>query len=450
MQKDSLQFIKKLFIIAFPIIIQQFFLNIASLLDTMMVGKLDGSSVSGVYIANQIIFVITLMIFGATEGGSIFFSQFYGSKDKKNMTHCFAFKTYLSLIMAIITIFVSLTFAEPLVKLFTNNQDEISIAATYLRLIAISYIPYAVTSSISTCLRESHKTRIPMCITAIGAIINFCINFILIFGYLNMPKLGAIGAAIGTIIERYFEMIALIVILIKNKYDFTFNFKSNLRINKSFLKQLIKRSIPLIANETMWALGQSMLIFIFKENDSVATVALPIATTIYNLLFVVCLGIGQGITIMIGNLLGEGKENEAQKKASLSIGFALFVGVFLFFLLGILAPIISSSYTGLDEEIRNIGKILIYIYSFYIIICSCNNAFFFIIRAGGKTMIVFLFDSFYSWFIQIPLSFILLKNTNLSFLYFVAVVYSIDLIKFISGLILIYSKKWIKNLTLEV
>ncbi|MDD6302764.1 MAG: MATE family efflux transporter [Bacillales bacterium] len=447
MKKDIFNFIKKLTIIAIPIIIQQFFLNIASLLDTMMVGKLDNASVSGVFIANQIIFVMNLLIFGATEGGSIFFSQFYGSKDKKYMTQCFSFKLLMSFILALICIIVALTCNKQLVLLFTNDEAEIIIACKYLKLITIQLIPYAITSSISTCLRESHKTVLPMIITGIGAIINFGVNFILIFGYLNMPKMGATGAAVGTIVERFFEMIILIIFIIFKKYDFVYDIKNNIKVDKNLFSKLIVRSIPLILNEGLWALGQTMLVFIFNKNDPIATVALPIATTIYNLIFVVCLGFGQSITILIGNLLGEGKNKESKQKSYISMAYSLIVGIVLGCILTILAPVISSSYTGLEENVRQLGKYLIYVYSIYVIICSCNNSFFFIIRSGGKSIIVILFDSFYSWGIQIPLSFLLLKITNLPLIYFVMVVYAIDLLKFVAGFFLIISGKWIKNLT---
>ena len=76
-------FIKKLTLIAIPIILQQLFLNIASLLDTLMVGQLDEANVSGVYIATQIIFVVNLMMFGSIEGGIVFFCQFLENKTKE-------------------------------------------------------------------------------------------------------------------------------------------------------------------------------------------------------------------------------------------------------------------------------------------------------------------------------------------------------------------------------
>ena len=87
-----LKFFKKLLLISFPIILQQLFLNFASLLDTLMVGQLDEISISGVYVATQIVFVANLMIFGSIEGLSVFFSQFFGKRDDKHLKNTFAYK----------------------------------------------------------------------------------------------------------------------------------------------------------------------------------------------------------------------------------------------------------------------------------------------------------------------------------------------------------------------
>ena len=101
-----LKFFKKLLLISFPIILQQLFLNFASLLDTLMVGQLDEISISGVYVATQIVFVANLMIFGSIEGLSVFFSQFFGKKDDKHLKNTFAYKFVYSIIVAIFEIII--------------------------------------------------------------------------------------------------------------------------------------------------------------------------------------------------------------------------------------------------------------------------------------------------------------------------------------------------------
>lgn len=441
-------FIKRLIIIAIPIVLQQLFLNIASLLDTLMVGQLDEASVSGVYIATQIIFVVNLMMFGSIEGASVFFCQFFGKNDQANLKKSFTFKLYASLVISTLATLGILIFGRSLSSLFISDPLAINISVQYLNVLAISFIPFGVIISITSSMRESHNTVLPMAITLIGVISNFIINYIFIFGKLGMPKLGGVGAAIGTTSERIIELIILLIICFKKKYIFCDDLLHNLKIEKKLCIEMIKKSIPLLINETLWALGQTVLVYVFSQSSEISTVVLPIATTIYNLIFVVCLGVGNAITILVANTVGTGDFEKAQKEAHVSLIFSFIVGIIFGAILALIAPLITSLYTGVSIEARHLAEILIIFYGIYLVVCALNNSIFFILRAGGKTLLVFIFDSLYGWVLQIPFAFLLLYVFKLEFIPLVIVAYSIDIIKTIVGLILILSKKWYKNLTI--
>ena len=72
------RFYKTLLIIALPIILQNGITNFVNLLDNIMVGQVGTEQMSGVAIANQLIFVFNLCIFGGVSGAGIFTAQFFG------------------------------------------------------------------------------------------------------------------------------------------------------------------------------------------------------------------------------------------------------------------------------------------------------------------------------------------------------------------------------------
>lgn len=446
--KKYLRFIKTLTIIAIPIILQQLFLNIASLLDTLMVGQLDDQSISGVYVGTQIIFVVNLMIFGSVEGASVFFCQFFGKNDVDNLKKTFKFKLYASFVVSSIATIVLLIFGRSLSELFITNPKAIDISVSYMNIVATSLIPFALTVAITSSLRESHKTTLPMIITLIGVLINLSVNYVFIFGAFGVPALGAIGAAIGTAVERYLEFGVLLIICVVKKYDFCSNFFKTFKIEKKLAIDMIKKSIPLLCNETLWALGQTMLIFIFSQSTEIATVVLPISSTIFNLIFVICLGFGNAITILIGNTVGKNEFEQAQKEGYASLTYCSIVGILLGLVLVVIAPFITSLYTGVSAEAKELAVILIIFHGIYLVVCALNNALFFVLRAGGRTLLVFIFDSLYGWILQIPFALLLLYVFKLEFIPLVIVSYSLDILKTIVGFILFLSKKWYRNLTL--
>ncbi len=447
MKKEFLVFIKKLFLVSLPIIIQQLFLNIASLLDTLMVGQLDEKSISGVYIATQIVFVINLMIFGAVEGGSVFLCQFKGGENKNNLTKSFVFKSYFSTFIAILATLIVLIFNKQLVSCFSKDKEVIKIACDYIFIVSVSFIPYALTNSLSTSMRELDHLIPPTVITFIGILFNTLINYLLIYGKFSFPALGAKGAAIGTLVERIFEILALIILTIWKKYEFTYRLKNNLKIERKMFFTFLKKSLPLLINETLWSIGQTLLIYFFSEVDEIATIVLPISSTIYNLLFVVCLGLGNGISIIVGESIGGEKYNLGQKQGYYSLLFTFFVSLILGIILFSISPLIVSFYKGIGIEAKNIALILIKFNAIYIVLCAINNALFFLMRSGGRTEIVLAFDSLYAFVIQVPVCFLLLKFSNLSLVPFVCLIYSLDIIKLFLGGYIVISKKWVKNLT---
>jgi putative MATE family efflux protein len=446
MKKELLSFLKKILIISLPIILQQLFLNFASFLDTLMVGQLDESSTSGVYVATQIIFVGNLMIFGSVEGAGVFFSQFFGQKNKLGLRNCYAYKYIFSLLIALFETICIYAFGKDLVGMFLKDQQAFNIAVDYLNIVGVSIIPFAISITISSTLREAHKIIPPTIITFVGIVFNFIFNLLFIYGYLGFPRIGASGAAIGTLINRIIEVVLLVLYVCFTKPDFSEKLSESFKIEKTLFKKMTIKSIPLFINETLWSLSQIVLVFFFTEADPIATTVLPIVQTTYNLLFVVLLGLGSGITIVVGNKVGEGDFESAQRQAFYSLLFTfiscLVLGVFMI----AFADVITSLYTGIDIIAKDSARILLRFSSFTLLLAGLNTTLFFLLRAGGKTEIVFLFDSFYCWVVSIPVAYVLSEFTSLSFEAIYMLIYSIEIIKTLTGIILLLSKKWYKNL----
>ena len=168
--------------------------------------------------------------------------------------------------------------------------------------------------------------------------------------------------------------------------------------------------------------------------------------TIYNLLFVVLLGLGTGITIVVGNKVGEGDFISAQKQAFYALLFTLVSCLVLGVCMIVSADLVVSLFGGITSVVQESSKLLLRFSSVTILLAGLNTTLFFLLRAGGRTEIVFLFDSFYCWIVSIPVAYILATFTNLSFESIYMIVYSIEIIKTFVGVILLLSKKWYKNL----
>ena len=95
------QFYKRVIAMVLPIVVQQLITNFVTMLDNIMVGQVGTYPMSGVAIANELIFVFTLCIFGAISGAGIFGAQFYGDGNHEGVRQAFRFKLWICVILTL-------------------------------------------------------------------------------------------------------------------------------------------------------------------------------------------------------------------------------------------------------------------------------------------------------------------------------------------------------------
>ena len=117
------KFYKMLLVIVMPIVLQQFITQFVGLLDNLMVGQVGTSEMTGVSLANQLLFVFNLGIFGSLSGASIFATQYFGAKNKERYQETFRFKWIITSIIFIVTSFIFILFSEQLLSIFINSQE---------------------------------------------------------------------------------------------------------------------------------------------------------------------------------------------------------------------------------------------------------------------------------------------------------------------------------------
>ena len=211
------RFYRRLFAIAVPMMIQMAITNFASMLDNVMVGQMGTEQMTGVAIANQLVFVYNLFIFGAVSGPGIYTAQFFGQRNEEGIRYTMRFKLLLCGALTLIGLILMGSMGEQLIQLYLHTENGTTNAALtlqhgldYLHIVMISFIPFAVVQAYAGTLKETGETMLPMKAGILSVVVNFCINYVLIFGKFGMPVLGARGAAIGTVAARIVEMVIVV------------------------------------------------------------------------------------------------------------------------------------------------------------------------------------------------------------------------------------------------
>lgn len=422
-----------------------------------MVGQVGTEQMSGVAIVNQLIFVFNLCIFGAVAGAGILGAQFFGSGNHEGVRYTFRFKMYICLAISALGLLIFSGWGGDLIQLYLHTGSETgNIQATleygrqYLAVMMIGLVPFALEQSYSGTLREGGETMVPMIAGIAAVLVNLVGNYILIFGKFGAPVLGVQGAAIATVLSRFVEL-GIIVIWThthREKNPFIVGAYRSLYIPGQLVRQILVTGMPLLINEALWSGGMATITQCYSVRGLAVVAGINIANTLTNVINVVFLSLGNAVGIIVGQLLGAGKLEQAKDEDRKIIAFAAFLCIGLGVLLYLVAPLFPLIYNT-DQEVRELAASFMRITAICMPLYGITNTAYFTLRSGGKTIITFLFDSAFVWSVVIPIVYSLSHFTGVHVVWVYGACQGTELIKAIVGLTLVHKGVWIQKIVAE-
>ena len=442
--------------IAVPIMVQNGITNFVSMLDNIMVGRIGTEEMSGVSIINQLHFVYMLCLFGGVGGIGIFTAQYCGAGDQEGIRKTFRVKLWIGLLITLAAFLIFNLFGTPLIELYLHDEAGIQgdaivrtlgFAKQYLHILMFSFPAVFLLQAYASTLRECGETVLPMKAGIAAVIVNLAGNFLLIYGFLGLPKMGVRGAALATVISRYVE--TLIVMIWTHSHPVRVPWAKgifrNLFVPLREVGKYLKKGLPILLNEALWSTAYATLSQCYSTRGLSVVAGLNIATTLNNLLRIMFITLGSAIGIVIGQLLGAGRLEEARDRDNKLLFFSVAVSVVTGLLLFACSFFFPKLYNTTDE-VRAIATSFLWVDALSCPLDSFMNGAYFTLRAGGKTLRTFLFDSVSLWVVSVPVAFILSRFTSLPavWIYFFVVV--ANCFKVVLGFIWVKKGIWIVDL----
>ena len=440
--------------VVLPIIVQNAISNFVNLLDNLMVGRIGTEQMSGVAIANQLIFVFNLAVFGAVSGAGIFTAQFHGAGSVDGVRATLRYKFLVCLGISALSILLFLFRGPQLIGLYLTDttdparvQRTLDFAMRYLRIMLVGLVPFALTQCYAGTLRETGETAMPMFAGIIAVGVNLLFNYLLIFGHLFFPAMGVRGAAYATVLSRFVELFIIVAYTHTHRARHTFAdglFRS-MAIPAPLARDITRKGMPLLVNEFLWSLGMAMLSQIYSLRGLDVVAATNISSTVYNLFSVAFLSMGSSAAIIVGQALGANEIDKAKDYSVKLTAFSVSISLALGAALLALARWIPLLYNTTDS-VHALATSLLRVSACVMPFTAITNCSYFILRSGGKTGITFLFDSGFMWLVNIALAYSLAHFTGMRIVPLFLCVQLTELIKCTIGLILIQKGIWINNI----
>ncbi len=439
-------FDKKLITLVIPIVLQQLMLAVVSASDAIMLTLIAQDKMAAVSLATQITFVENLFLAAMTIGLSMLAAQYWGKKDKAAVERIFAYVMKVTAAVSFGFFMVAQFFPQFLMGLLTNEPTLIDGGAEYLRLVAPSYLLTGVSQIYLCVLKNSDRAKKASLISSVCMLGDMFMNLVLIIGLFDFPRLEIAGAAISTTVASAAQLLWCIIEV--SKKDRVKLRLTNIRHTDKILRHdFWKYTAPVLGNETVWGVGFTMFSVIMGHLGSDAVAANSIANIVKNLVCCVCLGLGSGGGIMVGNALGRGELDKAKAYGGRLCVLSVLGGVLSGVVLLAFRPLVLSV-TDLSDTASEYLKWMLIICSYYMIGKSVNSTTIAgIFCAGGDSKFGFVCDTVVMWCITVPLGFVAAFALKLPVMavYFIV---SLDELLKLPAVYVHYKKyKWVKDLT---
>ncbi|EOU1910445.1 MATE family efflux transporter [Clostridium perfringens] len=441
------RFYRLLFSIALPIAVQNLITFMVSMVDTLMVGALGEIQLSAVSIANNLFFVLTILMFGLAGGSNIMISQYWGKGNVKTIHKILAIMYRVCLLITGIFIFIALFLPKYFMGIFTTDKAVIDFGASYLRIVCIGYLFYSITNCTIMMLRSVKTVSISIIVYTASLVVNSILNWIFIFGNLGAPELGIRGAAIATVCARITEFSIVLVFMFIYERKIGLKIEHLLKLDKEILKDYVGLCIPVLCNELLWAIGASMISVIVGRMGTEVVAANSINGVAHQFVTVFIFGMSNATAVIIGNTIGEGKKEKA-KEYAYSIGiFSVVMGCISGLMILLIKPFVVNFY-NVSYSTKLIAMEIMTVTSGIIVFQSLASNFMMgVLRGGGDAKFVLINDLIFMWLVAIPGGFFVAFVLELPVALVFLVIKCDEILKSLTSVYRVISGKWINDVT---
>ena len=395
---------RSIFFFAMPMLIGSLFQQLYNTADSMIVGRFIGkdamAAVSG---ANPIMFLLTSLLMGVSLGFSILISQFYGSRDMKNVKATIDTTYILIFIGSIIITIFGVVFSTPILKFMNTPENILDQSRSYLIIIFGGTLFSAGYNSVSSILRGLGDSTTPLYFLIIATILNIILDMVFIINF----NMGVKGVALATIIAQGVSFVISIAYLNQKHEILKIKFKGLVYDHKIF-KTGLRLGIPSGVQQMLFSFGNIALQSLVNGYGTSAMAAFGAGSRIETFISIPIMNLGSAVSTFVAQNMGAGETKRVKKGVNASIRISIVLALFVAVIFVLFNKSLISLFNT-DSDVVKIGSSYLSILGpFFIFICiSCmiSSA----IRGAGDSIFAMISSVVSLWLVRIPSAFLLSK-----------------------------------------
>ncbi len=415
-----------------------------------MVGNLGEVDLAAVGLSSQVFFVFWGVLFGFSSGASAFMAQYWGKQDLPSIRKVTGFTIVLCVGIGLLFFFPAACSPETVLRIFTNIPETILLGKDYIRIAAVCFLAVSITVPLTTALRATQQTTLPLKISIVVFSTNTILNYLLIYGKFGAPELGVKGAAVATTIARILELILVLYVIIGRKNLIAGKIEEYFGWTRPFALKILVTAVPVMVNEAMWSLGMAAYNAAYGRMGITEFAAVQASNTLNTLFILVVFSLGDAVVILVGQRIGMGQMDYAFALAKRLLRIGIGVGAFSGALMILTAQFVVQWYNFTPAG-QKYMLLIIAVYGIFMPLKIYNGLNIVgTLRCGGDTRYAMWVEVGSVWLIGVPLVFLGVLYLMLPIYFVVLMAQTEEIIKGIICRRRFRSRKWLKNLVHDI
>ncbi len=432
-----------------PIIIQNLLSAFVTSADVVMLNFVGQEHISAVSLAAQYASVLFMILYGLGTGVTMLSAQYFGKGDMRAVEAVQGIALRFSVCVTAFFAASALLIPETMMLIFTPDPDLIRIGAEYLRNVSAAYLCWGLTEIYLASLRSIGRVGITTTLNTVAFTLNILLNAVFIFGLLGAPELGAAGVALATSISRVVELL-LAMIVSRRSPDIKLRLSQMFIRSKVLLQDFLRMALPATLNDVSWGLAFSMYSVIigqFLGTDMVA--ANSFTSLVRTFGTVLCFSVASGGGILLGQQLGDGKLEEAEKSARSLMKLTVLSGIVGGLIVLAAMPFVLN-FASLTDQGKTYLRGMLWINTYYVMGQAVNTTLIAgVFRAGGDSRFGAICDTIDMWAYAVPLGFLAAAVLKLPPMWVYFLLCTDEFVKWPWVIGHYRSRKWLRNITRE-
>ncbi len=342
-----------LFFLTWPIFLEIFLFMLMGIMDTFMLSVISDNAVSGVGAANQYLQIAILILEVIGNGAAIVVAQYIGSRRMQDVAKISALAVVLNLLVGLCLSFLFMLFSGSMMRSLHLSGDILMYAESYLKIVGGAIFLQAVINSLAAIIRVHGFTKQVMFVSLGMNIFHIIGNYMLIFGKFGFPEWGVQGAAISSVVSRFLALFVFLMLFYRIM-EVRVKLQYYVSLSWDYIRKILKIGVPSALEQVMYQSCQLVFLFYATYLGASSLAARQYAANISMFIYLFAMAIGMGTSIIVGQLVGGNRQDEAYHRVWKSAKWASVATLVMVALIILFREQLMSLFSD-DPEIIRLG-----------------------------------------------------------------------------------------------